>query len=55
MSSIQDAMLVLLPQETNKKSLDFDIAQLNLKSVGRNSAMKYDAALTHPHASRHAA
>ena len=45
---IQDAMLVLLPRETNKKSLDFDIAQLNLKSVGRNSAMKYDAALTIP-------
>ncbi len=45
---IQDAVLVLLPKDQSKKSLDFDIAQLDLKSVASNSAMKYDAALTIP-------
>jgi hypothetical protein len=45
---IRDALLVLLPKDDSKKPLTFDIAQLNLKSVGRNSAMKYNAALTIP-------
>src|ERR1700738_365961 len=45
---IRDAMLILLPKDDSKKPLHFDIAQLNLKSVGRNSAMKYTAALTIP-------
>jgi len=45
---IHDAMLVLLPKESGKRPLNFDIAQLSLKSVGRNSAMRYNAALTIP-------
>ena len=45
---IRDALLVLLPKDASKKPLNFEIAQLNLKSVGRNSAMKYNAALTIP-------
>jgi len=45
---IRDALLVLLPRDASKKPLNFEIAQLDLKSVGRNSAMKYNAALTIP-------
>jgi AsmA-like protein len=45
---IRDAVLVLLPREANKKPLKFDIQRLQLKSVGLNTPMKYDAAMTIP-------
>jgi hypothetical protein len=45
---IRDALLILLPKDESKKPLNFDITRLSLKSAGRNSAMKYNAALTIP-------
>ena len=45
---IRDAVLVLLPRDANKKPLKFDIQRLQLKSVGLNTPMKYDAAMTIP-------
>jgi hypothetical protein len=45
---IRDAVLVLVPKDSSKQSLQFDIAQLHLKSVGVDSPMHYDAALTIP-------
>jgi hypothetical protein len=45
---INDATLVLLPKDTGKKPLRFQIARLHLQSVGVNSAMRYDADLTIP-------
>ncbi len=45
---IKDAVLVLLPKDTARKPLRFDIARLHLQSVGVNSAMRYDADLTIP-------
>ncbi len=45
---ITNAALVLLPKDTGRKPLRFQIARLHLQSVGVNSAMRYDAALTIP-------
>jgi hypothetical protein len=45
---VKDAVLVLLPKDASKKSLQFQIARLHLQSVGENSAMRYDADLTIP-------
>ena len=45
---IKDAVLVLLPKDTGRKPLRFNIARLHLQSVGVNSAMRYDADLTIP-------
>ncbi len=45
---ITDAALVLLPKDTGRKPLRFQIARLHLQSVGTNSAMRYDADLTIP-------
>ena len=41
-------MLVLLPKDTRRTPLRFNIARLHLQSVGVNSAMRYDADLTIP-------
>jgi hypothetical protein len=43
---IRNARLVILPRETKKVPLDFDIHDLRLESAGPGVAMKYDAALT---------
>ena len=45
---IKDAALVLLPKDSGRKPLRFQIARLHLQSVGVNSAMRYDADLTIP-------
>jgi hypothetical protein len=45
---IKDAMLTLLPSDTSKPPLRFHIARLHLKSVGADSASRYDADLTIP-------
>ncbi|HTC88377.1 MAG TPA: AsmA-like C-terminal region-containing protein [Bryobacteraceae bacterium] len=45
---IHDAVLVLLPKDTRRTPLRFNIARLHLQSVGANSAMRYDADLTIP-------
>jgi hypothetical protein len=45
---IKDAALVLLPKDSGRKPLRFQIASLHLKSVGINSSMRYDADLTIP-------
>jgi len=45
---IKDAVLVLLPKDPGRKPLRFQIARLQLQSVGSNSAMRYDADLTIP-------
>ncbi len=45
---IHDAVLVLLPKDTRRTPLRFNIARLHLQSVGVNSAMRYDADLTIP-------
>jgi AsmA-like protein len=45
---IRDALLVLLPKDSNKQSLRFDISSVHLESVGVNSPMKYDGDLTIP-------
>jgi hypothetical protein len=45
---IKDAALVLLPKDSGRKPLHFQIARLHLQSVGVNSAMRYDADLTIP-------
>ena len=45
---IKDAALILLPKDTGRKPLRFQIARLHLQSVGVNSAMRYDADLTIP-------
>ena len=45
---IANATLSLLPADTAKKPLVFQIANLRLKSVGVGSPMKYDATLTIP-------
>jgi autotransporter translocation and assembly factor TamB len=45
---INDAVLVLLPKDTGRKPLRFNIARLHLQSAGENSAMRYNADLTIP-------
>jgi len=45
---IRDAVLTLLPSDIGKPPLRFHIARLHLKSVGANSASRYDADLTIP-------
>jgi hypothetical protein len=45
---IKNAVLVLLPKDTGKPPLRFNIARLHLTSVGENSPMRYDADLTIP-------
>jgi AsmA-like C-terminal region len=45
---IRDALLVLLPKDSTKPPLEFQIAQVHLKSVGIDSPMHYDATLTIP-------
>ena len=45
---IDDATLSLLPADTAKEPLVFQIANLRLKSVGVGRPMKYDATLTIP-------
>jgi hypothetical protein len=45
---ITNAALVLLPKDSGRKPLRFQIARLHLQSVGENSAMRYDADLTIP-------
>ena len=45
---IKNAVLVLLPKDTAKPPLRFQIARLHLKSVGSNSSTRYDADLTIP-------
>jgi hypothetical protein len=45
---INNAVLVLLPKDSGKQPLKFQIARLHLHSAGENSAMRYDADLTIP-------
>ena len=45
---VRDAVLTLLPSDASKPPLRFHIARLHLKSVGANSASRYDADLTIP-------
>jgi hypothetical protein len=45
---INNAVLVLLPKDSSKQPLKFQIARLHLHSAGENSAMRYDADLTIP-------
>jgi hypothetical protein len=45
---VKDAVLTLLPKDTAKPPLRFNIARLHLQSVGSNSASRYDADLTIP-------
>ncbi|MBV9769140.1 MAG: hypothetical protein JOZ32_06190 [Bryobacterales bacterium] len=45
---INDAVLALLPKETGRQPLRFNIARLHLQSVGENSAMRYAADLAVP-------
>lgn len=45
---IRDAALVLLPHDPTRKPLRFQIARLHLRSVGENTAMRYDADLSIP-------
>ena len=45
---IKDAVLVLLPKDSGKPPLRFNIARLHLQSAGENSAMRYDADLAIP-------
>jgi AsmA-like C-terminal region len=45
---VKDAVLTLLPSDASKPPLKFHIARLHLKSVGANSASRYDADLTIP-------
>jgi hypothetical protein len=45
---IKDAVLTLLPKDTGKPPLRFYIARLHLKSIGSDSASRYDADLTIP-------
>ncbi|MES1262383.1 MAG: AsmA-like C-terminal region-containing protein [Acidobacteriota bacterium] len=40
--------LRILPKEPGKNPLTFEIARLRLRSVGKNTAMKYEALLTNP-------
>jgi AsmA-like C-terminal region len=41
----KDAVLVVLPKDAGKLPLRFDIHDLQLKSVGKDAAMSYDASL----------
>jgi len=43
---VTNAALTILPKDPKKVPLHFDIHRLRLESTGRNTAMKYDAALT---------
>jgi hypothetical protein len=45
---IEDSMLTLLPRDTKKNPLRFDLHHIRLQSAGRNVAMKYRASLTNP-------
>ena len=45
---ITDATLVILPKDTTKTPLRFDIQRLLLESVGKEVAMKYTATLDNP-------
>ena len=45
---IRDATLVILPRDQNKVPLRFDIQRLQMKSVGKDVAMTYEAELTNP-------
>ena len=47
-AQFSDALLVIHPRDQSKNPLRFDIQHLRLQSVGINSAMKYQAALTIP-------
>jgi len=49
---IRDATLVILPRDQNKVPLRFDIQRLQMKSVGKDVAMTYEAELTNPQAAR---
>jgi len=43
---VRDATLKILPKESEKEPLQFDIHQVRLESAGKDVAMKYDASLT---------
>jgi hypothetical protein len=43
---LTDSKLLILPDEKNKKPLEFDLHRVHLVSAGKNVAMKYDATLT---------
>ncbi|MEO8372793.1 MAG: hypothetical protein ABI806_26650 [Candidatus Solibacter sp.] len=45
---IKSATLYMLPRDTGKRPLRFDIHDLRLQSAGPGVAMKYDAMLTNP-------
>ena len=45
---IHNAVLVILPRDPNKIPLRFDIQRLRMESVGKESAMQYDAELSNP-------
>jgi hypothetical protein len=47
-AQFNDALLVIHPKDVNKQPLRFPIEHLRLKSVGVDSAMKYQAAMTVP-------
>ncbi len=47
-AQISNAFLVILPKDKSKKPLRFDIERLRLKSIGPNTSMRYQAALTIP-------
>ena len=47
-AQFNDAVLVIHPKDPTKQPLRFDIEHLRMKSVGIDSAMKYQAALTIP-------
>ena len=45
---LRNAHLTILPRDTTKVPLRFDIHDLRMESVGQNVAMKYTATLTNP-------
>ncbi len=46
--SISNAKLTILPRDTSKQPLNFDIAELKLTAKSAETAMRYDAKLTNP-------
>lgn len=45
---IRNAKLLILPKDSSKRPLDFDLQNVTLESEGSGKPMKYDAALTNP-------
>ncbi len=45
---IHDARLVILPRDTSKNPLDFELHEIRLKDAGKDAPMAYSAELTNP-------